>query len=297
MSIEETNAVNDMLRATRTAVSEGGWPERRAGMEASLAAFPLADGVICEPVSLGGVPAEWQFRADAPQDAVIVYVHGGGYCIGSIGTHRALTTQIAASFAGRVVSLDYRMAPEHHCPAAIDDTVAAYRAVLDKGIAARRIVIAGDSAGGGLTIAALQAIRDAGLPLPGGGWVISPWVDLTGESETLRTKAETDLIITAATLNEFAAAYTADGNVLDARATPLNGSFQGLPPLLIQVGTAEGLLGDAIALAAKASAADVSVTLQTWPHQQHVWHMFAAMLGEARDAIAAGANWSSARVG
>jgi acetyl esterase/lipase len=296
MSIEETNAVNELLRATQGSMREGGWPERRAGMEASLSGFPLAEGVICEPATLGGVPAEWQFRTDATDKAAILYVHGGGYCVGSIATHRPLTTQIAAGFAGRVVSLDYRLAPEHLCPAAIDDTVSAYRALLDRGIAAGRIVIAGDSAGGGLTVAAMMAIRDAGLPLPAGGWVISPWVDLTGESETLTSKAEVDLIITASALNEFAAAYAPDGNVLDARATPLNGAFDGLPPLMIQVGTSEGLLGDSIALAGKASAADVSVTLQAWPNQQHVWHMFAAMLGEAREAIGAGVAWANTQV-
>lgn len=296
MSAEEIKNVSDLLRASRGAMDALSWPERRAAMEAGSAFFPLAEGVTLTPAAAYGVPVEWQARADAPADAAVLYLHGGGYAIGSIASHRALTTAIAAKFEGRVLSVDYRLAPEHPCPAAIEDAVAAYRHALESGVAGARIVIAGDSAGGGLTIAALQAIRDAGLPRPAGAWVLSPWVDLTGTSETMTLKAEDDLMIAAASVKDTAAIYAPGGDSGDPRATPLNASFRDLPPLLIQVGTSETLLDDSLALARKAALANVDVRLEAWPYQQHVFQMFAPMMSEAREAIAAGIAWANARI-
>lgn len=297
MSAEELSVVNDLLRAVQASVREGGWAERRSGMEASLAAFPLAEGVALEPLKIDGIPAEWQSRRDARMDAAMLYLHGGGYAVGSIATHRPLTTEIAAGFEGRVLSLGYRLAPEHPCPAAIEDALAAYRFLVeDQGVPAANIVIAGDSAGGGLTIATLVAIRDGGYAMPAGGWVLSPWTDLTATSGTMTSKAADDLIISADSLKEYAAVYAPGNNLNDPRATVLNASLKGLPPLLIQVGTAERLLDDSIALAGRASAADVAITLECWPGQPHVFHMFAAMLGEARAAIAGATNWANARI-
>ena len=295
MSAEELKIVNELLRASQSGMRGGTWPERRAGMEAAVAVFPLAEGVMLTPVNANGVACEWQGRADAPDDAAILYLHGGGYAIGSIATHRSMTTAIAAQFKGRVLSVDYRLAPEHPCPAAIEDALSAYRYLLDQGINGRRIVIAGDSAGGGLTIATLQAIREAGLPAPAGGWVLSPWVDLTVTSATMASK-DADLMITAEGLNEYAAAYAPGGDVKDPRATPLHGALAGLPPLLIQVGTSERLLDDAMTLAREAAAENVHVTLEAVPGQPHVFQMFAPMLSEGRDAIAGAIAWAHQQI-
>lgn len=297
MSADELNAVNELLRAANAAVRPGSWDERRAAMEATLGGFPRAEGVALQPFRINGIDAEWQARRDVREDAVLLYLHGGGYAVGSIATHRPLTTEVAAGFNGRVLSLGYRLAPEHPCPAAIEDALAAYRwLVEDQGIPASNIIIAGDSAGGGLTVATLIAIRDAGLAAPAGGWCLSPWTDLTMTSKTMAAKAEDDLLISDVSLKEYAAAYAPGGDVNDPRATVLNASLKGLPPLLIQVGTAERLLDDSVALAGKASADDVAVTLETWPGQPHVFHIFAAMLGEARAAIAGATNWANARI-
>lgn len=297
MSADELKTVNELLRAANAAERPGSWDERRASMESTLSVFPRAEGVALQPFRINGIDAEWQARRDVREDAVMLYLHGGGYAVGSIATHRPLTTEIAAGFDGRVLSLGYRLAPEHPCPAAIEDAVAAYRWLTDdQGVPAANIVIAGDSAGGGLTIAALVAIRDAGLALPAGGWCLSPWTDLTQTSGTMTSKAADDLLITAETLNDYAAVYAPGGDVSDPRATVLNASLKGLPPLLIQVGTAETLLDDSISLAGRASADDVAVTLETWPGLPHVFHMFAAMLGEARVAIAGATEWANARI-
>lgn len=296
MSAEEIKNIEDMLRASQGSMDALSWPERRAAMEAGTAFFPLADGVTLTPAVIDGLAVEWQARPGVRQDAALLYLHGGGYAIGSIASHRSITTSLAAAFDGRVLSVDYRLAPEHPCPAAIDDAVAAYRYLLESGVPGGRIVIAGDSAGGGLTIAALQAIRDLDLPKPAGGWALSPWVDLTGTSETMRLKAGRDFMISAANLQDTAVLYAPGGDVDDPRATPLNASFDNLPPLLIQAGSSETLLDDALTLARKASLADVDVRLETWSRQQHVFQMFAPMLSEARDAIAAAIAWANARV-
>ena len=297
MSADELKTVNDFLRSVGALSRPDTWPERRAALEASLGSFPRAEGVSVQPVRIDDLEAEWQFRRDAREDAAMLYQHGGGYAVGSINTHRSFTTEIAAGFEGRVLSLGYRLAPEHPCPAAIDDALGAYRWLIeDQGIPAENIIIAGDSAGGGLTIAALIAIRDAGLPMPTGGWCLSPWTDLRLTSGTMTSKADDDLIITASELKTYADAYAPGGDVNDPRATVLNASLKGLPPLLIQVGTAERLLDDSIALAGKASVDDVAVTLETWPGQPHVFHVFASMLGEARAAIAGATNWANARI-
>lgn len=297
MSVEELNTINTLLRAVDAGTRPGSWAERRAAMEATTSIFPLAADVALQSFRIDGIDAEWQSRAEVRDDAVMLYLHGGGYAVGSITTHRPLTTEIAAGFNGRVLSLGYRLAPEHPCPAAIEDALAAYRYLVeDQGIPASNIVIAGDSAGGGLTIATLIAIRDAGLPMAAGGWVLSPWADLTATSGTMTSKAADDLMITDVALKEYAAAYAPGGDVNDPRATVLNAPLHGLPPLLIQVGTAERLLDDSIALAGKASAADVAVTLECWPGQPHVFQIFSSMMGEARAAIAGATNWANARI-
>lgn len=296
MSAEELQAINAMLGQMKAQMGASSWTERRRNMEAGIGAFPSDISIELKAVDAHGVKGEWQWMAGTATDAAMLYVHGGGYAIGSITTHRSMTSSIAKDLKGRVLSLDYRLAPEHPCPAAVEDALSAYRFLLDQGVKPAKTVIAGDSAGGGLTIATLQAIRDAGLPLPAGGWCISPWTDMTGTSGTMTSKAEEDLMISREALLEFADAYTG-GDRNNPKATVLNASFKDLPPLFIQVGSAEILLGDALALAAKAAEANVPVTLETWPNMPHVFQMFGPMLSEGRDALARGIAWSNARIG
>ncbi len=178
---------------------------RRGAMEKT--AFRLDADIKAEPVSAGGVPAEWITAPGADQGRNVLYLHGGGYMIGSIKTHRCLAGWVSRAAQARVLIIDYRLAPENPCPAAVDDAVAAYRFMLDSGVDSSRTVIAGDSAGGGLTVATLLAIRDAKLPLPAAAVCLSPWVDMEGTGESMTTKAAADPMVGSGNLGEMAAAY------------------------------------------------------------------------------------------
>src|SRR5919107_4286454 len=180
--------------------------DKRAGMEDMAGGAPLPDGTVVEPVDAGGGPAEWGSDGGAG-DGVGLYLHGGGYCIGSLNTHRGMAARVAAACGARVLNVDYRLAPEHPHPAAVDDAVAAYRWLLGTGVAPEQVVIGGDSAGGGLVVAALIALRDGGDPLPAGGFCLSPWVDLECAGETFDTKADVDPMCSREGLSEMAAAY------------------------------------------------------------------------------------------
>jgi epsilon-lactone hydrolase len=257
--------------------------QRRAGSERIAERVP-AD-VICEKVNAGGVSAEWIAAPGATADRVILYLHGGGYVLGSINTHRAMISRIARASNARVLAIDYRLAPEHPFPAAVEDATAAYRWLLAEGYKRGRIVIAGDSAGGGLTLAALLAIRDAKLPMPAGAVPISPWTDLEGTGESMRTRAAKDVMVTQDDLASSAKQYYGAHDPKDPFVSPLHGDFRGLPPMLIHVGDAEILLDDATRVAARAKAAGVQVELEVWDEMPHVWHVFAKMLPEGQQAI------------
>ncbi|HEX6031663.1 MAG TPA: alpha/beta hydrolase [Tepidiformaceae bacterium] len=256
--------------------------QQRAGMEAF--ARPAPEDIVTEAVVANGIPCEWTNVVGARPERTILYLHGGGYVIGSIGTHREVVSRIARSANARALSVEYRLAPEHRCPAAVEDAVAAYRYLRKQGIPASEIVIAGDSAGGGLTVATLLALRDAGDELPAAGVCISPWVDLCGEGESMVTKANVDPMVGKEGLTQMATHYAGD-DLRNPLASPLYGDLAGLPPLLIQVGTAETLLDDSTRLAGKARAAGVDVTLEEWEDMFHVWHFFAGMLPEGQQAI------------
>jgi acetyl esterase/lipase len=186
------------------------------------------------------------------------------------------------------LALDYRLAPEHPFPAAVEDAVSGYRYLLSRGIRPGRIAIAGDSAGGGLVVAAMLAIRDAGLAQPACGWCISPWVDMEGIGETMSTKAEADPTVQRAGILEMAGLYLNGADPRSPLAAPIYADLRGLAPLLIQVGAAETLLDDAIRLAKVAGAADVRVDLQVWPEMVHVWHLFHPELKAGLRAIEQG---------
>jgi len=257
------------------------WRDAYDGLGSLL---PVADGVPVEPVDAGGVPAEWIGTGDGP---VVVYVHGGGYCIGSLATHRPMLTHLAAASGGRVLAVDYRLAPEHPFPAGLDDACTAYRWVLAAGVEPARVVIAGDSAGGGLTLATLVALRDAGDPLPAAGVCLSPWADLTQSGATMSDKADVDPMVRAEDLDRWAAAYAGSDNDPGAPGlSPVFADLSGLPPLLVEVGTAEVLLDDARRVADRAREAGVDVTLFEGEDLIHVWHFFAGAVPEANEGIA-----------
>jgi acetyl esterase/lipase len=262
--------------------------QRRLDLDALGRAFPVPSDVSLEPVNANGVRAEWTATPGAAGDAAILYLHGGGYVIGSLDSHRHLVAEAGRAAGCWALALDYRLAPEHPFPAAVDDAVAAYRYLLGRGIRPGRIAIAGDSAGGGLVVAAMVAIRDAGLPQPGCGWCISPWVDMEAIGDTMTSKAETDPTVQKAGILDMARLYLNGADPRSPLAAPLYAELKGLAPLLIQVGAAETLLDDAIRLVRAAGAADVYVDLQIWPEMIHVWHLFHPELTAGQKAIASG---------
>lgn len=284
MPSDELKMVVDLLRASPPIPQDASVDDLRAGMERMTAMAPLAEDVAYEATEAGGVPAEWATAANARADHVVLYLHGGGYVIGSVRTHRQIAGNISRAAAARVLSLDYRLAPEHPHPAAVDDAAAAYRHLLSASIAPRRMAIAGDSAGGGLTAAALIALRDAGEALPAAGVMMSPWLDLTLSGDSMASRAAEDPMVQAAGLEKMAAAYVAGGDARAATVSPLFADLAGLPPLLVHVGTAETLLDDSTRFAERARSAGVNVELEVWQDMIHVWHAFALILPEARQA-------------
>ncbi len=280
----EIQIVVDMLRANPP-ISGTSIEEMRAGMEAMTGAAPIPEDVRFDPVDAGGVPAEWTRAPGASDDKTVLYFHGGGYVIGSVATHRGLTAGISRAAGARVLSVDYRLAPESPYPAAVEDGVASYRFLLSQGAAPESIAIAGDSAGGGLTVATLLALRGAGEPLPAAGVCISPWVDLTQTGDSMDAKAEEDPMVTRDVLQPMADAYLAGGDARAETASPCFAALAGLPPLLIQVGTSETLLDDSRRLADRAKTSGVDAILEEWEEMIHVWHAFAALLPEGQQAI------------
>ncbi len=257
----------------------------RAVVEEFYAQFPVPADVGVEHVSIGRASADWISAPGAEPGRVVLYLHGGAYVLCSAHAYREMTSRIARAARARTLVLDYRLAPEHPFPAAVEDAVAAYRWLLDQHIDPSTIVIAGDSAGGGLTLATLVSIRDAGLPMPAGAVCISPWIDLECTGATMETKAAVDPLCTRESLLDEAALYLAGENPRHPLASPYYADLRGLPPLLIQVGTEETLLEDAHRLEQRAKNAGVAVKLDVFDGMPHVWHVFAAYLPEAQHAI------------
>jgi acetyl esterase/lipase len=262
--------------------------ERRAALERLAGGVPAPDGVDVEPTELGGRPAEWLVPHGVGRDRVVVYLHGGGYCEGSLRTHRNLGGRVALAAGMAVCALDYRLAPEHPFPAAVDDVVAAVDHLVAAGTAPGSIALAGDSAGGGLTVAALVARRDAGRPMPAAGVCLSPWTDLTQSSPTYESRAELDPMCTRDGLDQMADAYLAGADRTTPLASPVFADLTGLPPLMIEVGDDEVLLADATALAERARAAGVAVALTIWTDMIHVFHAFPGeLVPESDESLAA----------
>jgi monoterpene epsilon-lactone hydrolase len=259
--------------------------EQRTEMEAGFTQFPLAPDVRCQPVDAGGVAAEFITTPESDEERVIYYLHGGGYVLGSINTHREMASRLARAAQARVLLIGYRLAPEHPFPAAVEDSVTGYRWLLSSGVKPGRVVIAGESAGGGLTVATLVALRDAGEPLPAAAVPVSPWVDMEALGESMVTKAEVDPLVQHDHLLELARTYLGNADPRTPLAAPIYADLAGLPPLLIQVGTAEVLFDDATRLAEKAESAGVQVVFEAWEDMVHMWHFFAGMLPEGQQAI------------
>jgi monoterpene epsilon-lactone hydrolase len=259
--------------------------ERRAQYDKAERVFPTPPDVKVERVEAPERPAEWLMAPGARADAAVLYLHGGGYVIGSPRSHRHLAAAIGRAAGVATLLPDYRLAPEHPFPAALEDAVAAYEWLLARGIAPERIVVAGDSAGGGLTVATLLALRDRGLPRPAAGVCISPWVDLTCSGGSYATKAAADPIVLRESVAMMAQAYAGTGDYKAPLVSPLFADLRRLPPLLVQVGSDEVLLDDALGLAKRATEAGVDVRVEEWPAMVHVWHWFLGMLDEAERAV------------
>ncbi|MDP9841600.1 alpha/beta hydrolase [Streptosporangium lutulentum] len=256
--------------------------QQRAEFDGLFAERPLGDDITLTPRTLGGVPALDVQVEGADGDAVIFYLHGGGYVVGSARTGAGLAAPLARRTGLPAVSLDYRLAPENPFPAAIDDALAAYRELLGTG---RRIVIAGESAGGGLALATMLAARRDGLPLPVAAALFSPWTDLTLSGVSLDSRGDADPLFSRAHMEEYAEHYLAGHDPKDELASPLLADLTGLPPLLIQVGSAEVLLDDSLRLAVRAAEHEVDVSLNVVAGAPHVYPLMAGVMDEADQAF------------
>ena len=289
MPSEAHDTIAAMLREAPMFASPDGRldvPAIRKSMEAMTAGSLLPEGTRSEALDAGGVAAEWLWGAGADASRALLYLHGGGYVIGSIRTHRALAARLAEAAGVRALIIDYRLAPEHPHPAAVDDAVAAYDFLLGRGVAPERIALGGDSAGGGLVFATLVALREAGRPLPGAAIALSPWTDLEGTGESMRTRAEVDPMVGLDGLLQMAAMYLAGADPRQPTASPLHADLRGLPPVAIQVGTAETLLDDSLRIAERLRAAGGEVELEAFDELIHVFQAFAPHVPESVEAIA-----------
>jgi acetyl esterase/lipase len=272
-----------------------GFAERRQRLDA-IAEKPVAPDVTIEAAAAGNIPLEWSYAPGSDPTRVLLFFHGGGYCSGSIASHRGMVVEAGRAGQMRTLAVGYRLAPEHPFPAALEDGLAAYRYLLTQGIAPSAIALGGDSAGGGLALAMMLRLRAEAGPLPACAWLVSPWVDLAMTGESLKTKADADPLIHKDYLEELASAYLNGHDPADPLVSPLKAGLEGLPPLLIQVGSDETLLDDATRIAARAGAADVAVTLEIWPRMIHAWHLWAYRLEEGREALAAAGAYLKARL-
>ena len=284
MSREQREVLDAQLRSAPRPETPPTLAEERREF-AAMFTRPVPDGVAVRRTVLGGRPALQLEPEGAAGRGRLLYLHGGGYVIGSAETHAGLAGELACRTGLRTVLVDYRLAPEHMFPAAVEDGVAAYRDLLASGVRAGEIVVAGDSAGGGLTVATLVAARDAGLPMPAGAAVFSPWTDLSLSGESMRSKEEADPIFTADDVRAYADRYVGDGDRKDPLASPVFADLGGLPRLLVQVGSNEVLLDDAVRLAARAGRDEVEVTLEVGAGLPHVFQSNYGRLDEADAAL------------
>ena len=293
----ELDRVIELVKGRAADETQGATEGRRRSFEAMVDGFTIDVPARYSRVNAGGVAAEWVTAEGASDSRVVLYFHGGGYIIGSPRTHRAMLAHLSRDAEARVLSLDYRLAPEFPFPAPVEDSVAAYRWLLDEGFDPARIALGGDSAGGGLTVAALVQIRYLGLPTPGAGVCISPWVDMEGLGESMDTRAKADPMVGKENLMISAKTYLGGADPRAPLAAPLYADLRELPPILIQVGDAEVLLDDSTRLAGVAREAGVKVQMDVWDDMIHVWHLFAPILPEGKQAIKQAGNFIKKNTG
>ncbi len=285
MSKQEIEAVIATL-ASAPPVEDPSIADQRAGMEQMTGAFPPPEGAQTKADTIGGVPCEWQWMDGTDAGPVLLYFHGGGYALGSVNTHRGLVTALSAASGMRGLSVDYRLAPEHPFPAAVDDAVAVYRALIEDGTKPADIAVAGDSAGGGLSLALLVALKEHDLPQPACAALLSPWSDLRISAGSYETRRDADPWITREGITQMAKLYLGDAPATTALASPLLADLSGLAPLLIHVGDREVLLDDAVDLAERARAAGVDAQIAIWDDMIHVFQAFFPLVEEGRQSIA-----------
>ena len=282
----ELEQVIALVQSREIDESQGATEGRRRSFEQMVDDFSIDVPAKYGRVNAGGVTAEWVTAEGASDSRVVLYLHGGGYIIGSPRTHRALMANLSQEASARVLALDYRLAPEHPFPAPVEDSVAAYSWLLNEGYDPARIAVAGDSAGGGLTMAALVQLRYVGMPMAAAAVCISPWVDMEGLGESMETRAAADPMVGKENLMISAKTFLGGSDPRAPLAAPIYADLRGLPPTLIQVGDAEVLLDDSTRLAGIAREAGVEVRMDVWDDMIHVWHLFAPILPEGREAIA-----------
>jgi acetyl esterase/lipase len=291
MITPELEAIRALIRETRPAGELPDIATRRADMDELATVFPLPDGVTTEDVEVAGRPARWYRPDGGDSDRVALYLHGGAYVSGSLDSHRETCARLSLESGATVLALDYRLAPEYPLPSAIEDASAAWAWLVgDGGFRAERAIVAGDSAGGGLTMATLLAVRDAGGDLPAAAVVLSPWVDVACRQPSYAERAELEPMLKADFLRADAARYVGHADLLDVRANPIDADLTGLPPVLVLVGTDEILYDDAVVLHERLLAAGVDAELIVGEDMFHVWPAF-PMLPEAHAAMRAIASF------
>lgn len=287
MSQSQLDAIIHDIQACFGAwTADTGLQQMREDWDAVFADSESRIGANHRAVLMNGVPAEQVGAPSAEKDRAVLYLHGGGYAFGSPRSHRDLADHLSDAARAQVYTLDYRLAPEHPFPAAVDDATMAYRWLLAQGYKPGRIAISGDSAGGGLCFATLLSLKNQGLPMPACAALLSPWVDLENSGETMLSKDAEDPIVHKPMVDQLARMYLPDGSLREPLASPLYGDLRGLPPLLIQAGSRETLLDDSRRIAERARSQGVEVQLDIWQGQIHVWQIFASRLDEGVEAIA-----------
>ena len=281
---KELDTVLEMIRV-RSAEVRKTTDDDRLSYERIMSVLPMDDDIETERVGVNGVPAEWVWAPESQENRVILYLHGGGYLFGSARTHRVMLAHMARAAKARVLALDNRLAPEIPFPAPVEDSVSAYRWLQAQGISPHKIAIGGDSAGGGLVVAALVALRSVGEPMPAAGVCISAWTDMESTGTSMATNAEADPSVSKERLLKIAKVYLGGKDPRAPLASPIHADLTGLPPLLLQVGSIEVLLDDSTMLKSRAKEAGVSVEMEVWDDMPHVWHHYAPILPEARKAI------------
>ncbi|MFN0094176.1 MAG: alpha/beta hydrolase [Dehalococcoidia bacterium] len=286
MASQESQMLIQMLTSQPRPATTPSLAEQRAGYVAMTAANALVAGTTVEATTSGGVPCEIVAAPGADSSRMVVYLHGGGYVIGSCETHRELASRVSEATGARVLTVDYRLAPENPYPAAVEDATFAYQSLVESGYAPSLLAIGGDSAGGGLTAALLLSIKSRGLPMPSCAFLLSPWVDLTMSGASISERAAQDPIVTKDAIENMAASYTAGAGRTQPMISPLYADLSGLPPLLVQVGTFEILHDDAASFHNIAQRAGVESMFEPYEGQIHVFQQFGPSLPEAVAALA-----------